>query len=216
MNISPVFSIIKNFIFPKRCPYCNKLIKVSEYACNSCIDKFPFTYIDGFTKGGFICVSSFPYEDIFKNAILNIKFKSKTAYAPQVAVTMVRDINDCYKDKNFDFITSVPLHKKRYRKRGFNQSRLLAENISKQLKTPYIEALVKVKNNKPQHTIKGKERMSNVKNAYKVIDKAIIKDKNILIIDDIITTGYTLGECCKVLDKGGAKDVICATFCRVI
>lgn len=216
MNISPVFSKIKNFVFPKRCPYCNEVIKGSENACNACMDKFPSTYIDGFTKGGYRCVSSFPYENIFKNAIFNIKFRSKTVYVPQVAITMVSDINNFYRNKNIDFITAVPLHKKRYRKRGFNQSQLIAENISKQLKIPYIEALVKVKNNKIQHTLKSKERMSNVKNAYKVVDKAILKDKNILIIDDIITTGHTLGECCNVLCKGGAKDVFCATLCRVI
>ena len=90
----------------------------------------------------------------------------------------------------------------------------MARTIAEELNIPYTETLFKHKNNKVQHTLKGKDRMNNVKNAYKVIDKSLIKDKNILIVDDIITTGCTIGECAKTLFKGGCNTVCCCTLCK--
>ena len=77
----------------------------------------------------------------------------------------------------------------------------------------YFDTLVKIKKNTPQHSISASKRGDNVKGVYKIYDKELINDKTILLIDDIITTGNTLGECAKVLMKNGCKEVLCATFC---
>lgn len=81
---------------------------------------------------------------------------------------------------------------------------------------PYCDTLEKFKENLEQHSIKASERAKNVMGVYRIIDKELIKDKKILIIDDIITTGHTLGECAKILMKKGCKSVDCAVLCSVI
>lgn len=162
-----------------------------------------------------MCLSSLPYVGIFRNAVRNFKFNGKRSYKTSLGKLVARDIKKEYKDKVFDIITAVPLHKSRFKERGFNQSAELARVISKELDIPYAETLIKKRNNKVQHTLKASERQTNVKGAYKVLNKDIIKNKNILIIDDIITTGCTLTECTDMLLKGGAKSVFCATVCSV-
>jgi predicted amidophosphoribosyltransferase len=75
---------------------------------------------------------------------------------------------------------------------------------------------IRAKQNKPQHTLKGSERRKNVKGVYRVIDKTAIKDKRILLIDDIITTGNTLGECASVLKHHGCRSVSCVVLCTTL
>lgn len=207
---------IKDFFFPCRCPYCNSVIEENKEGCEKCIGDFHKEYIKSFAHGGYMCVSSFPYLERYKRAVTEFKFNNKRSFSHQMGITMARDIMKIYGDCHFDVITSVPLHKKRLKKRGYNQSRLLAKEIGKLMGISYEDLLLKQKNNKIQHTLNRKERIKNVKNAYRVIDKSMVKGKNILIIDDIITTGYTLGECCKMLRNAKANLIVCGTLCKSI
>lgn len=209
------FSNLIYSIFPNRCPYCNKVINKEEISCRKCRKHFPKYVQARYTTGLNQCISSLPYVGIFSNAVKFFKFNGKKGYSHPLGKLMAKDIKREYADIYFDFITAVPLHKKRFEDRGYNQSEILAKVISKEIKVPYIETLIKKRNNKVQHTLTAKEREANVKGAYKVITKDIIKDKNILIIDDIITTGYTLTECTDMLLKAGAKSVYSATLCSV-
>ena len=176
----------------------------------------PSTYIENFARGGYRCVSSFPYDGVYKSAIKGLKFNNKPRRSKQLAMLMESDIRDYYRDITFDIITSVPLHRKRQRLRGYNQSQLIGKELSALLNIPYVEVLEKHKDNEIQHTLKAKYRIKNVKNAYRLIDRKLVKNKNVLIVDDIITTGCTLGECSKVIRNGGAKCVACCTFCKVL
>lgn len=209
-----ILDIIRTFLFPNRCPFCNRVIEEKEIACKTCISKFPKNYYDGFAIGGFRCISPFYYEDDFRKGMLQFKFHDRDYYGKSMGILMVDTIKRGYGDLHFDIITAVPLHNKRLKERGYNQSEILARVIAEELNISYTETLFKHKNNKAQHTLKGKDRMNNVKNAYKVIDKSLIKDKNILIVDDIITTGCTIGECAKTLFKGGCNTVCCCTLCK--
>jgi len=121
-----------------------------------------------------------------------------------------------------ELIVPVPLHPRRLRWRGFNQSRLLAENISKNL-APLLEievmdVLKRDKNNKAQMKIKNyRERLRNIQNIFSFnarFSKDILKNKEILLIDDIATTGATLRECAKILKANGAKKVYGAVIAR--
>ena len=205
---------IKNFFFPNRCPFCSKVIEEKEIVCKDCISKFPINYFDGYAMGGFRCISPFFYDDVFRNGVLQFKFNDRKYYGKSMGKLMIDAIKKSYEGMKFDIITAVPLHSKRLKERGYNQSEILARVISEELNIPYVETLFKHKNNLVQHTLKGKDRMKNVKNAYKVIDKSLIKDKNILLVDDIITTGCTIGECAKTLFKGGCNIVCCCTLCK--
>lgn len=108
------------------------------------------------------------------------------------------------------------MYYKNQRERGYNQSELLAKQCSEIMGIPYAELLEKHKANKAQHTLKGKERENNVHGVYRVADIELAADKTILIIDDIITTGNTLGECCKVLKKQVAKAFPVQLFVRLL
>lgn len=206
---------IKNLLFPVRCPYCGNVILSDEYACKNCIEQFPKSYYKKYAAGGCQCVSPFPYSGIFSRGVKNFKFNRRKNYAKQFAVVMCQCISKNYFDRSFDIVTCVPMHKKMIRKRGYNQAELLARECSKILGVPYCDTLEKFKMNKPQHSVSAKERENNVKGVFRAIDKNCVADKNILIIDDIITTGSTLGECVKVLTKCGCKTICCAALCSV-
>lgn len=166
-----------------------------------------------YATGGYICTSPFPYEKIFRNAVINFKFHNCGIYAEPLAHEMVRAIKDVYRDKDFDIVTCVPMHKDTLKERGYNQAELLARECAKLLGVEYADLLAKTKKNKTQHSIKAAERAKNVIGVYSPIDKNFIKGKRILIIDDIITTGSTLGECARILNKCKCGEICCCTLC---
>lgn len=207
---------IKDILFPVRCPYCETVIHKTEYACEDCKKKFPSPAIIKYAVGGYKCTSPFPYDGIFKKAVKRFKFGNKGGYAKQLAFPIVQSILESYQGVDFDLITCVPMHKKRLAQRGYNQAELLAKECAKIMNIPYCDTLEKYKENREQHSIKASERAKNVKGVYRITDKELVNGKNILIIDDIITTGNTLGECAKILMKQGCKSVDCAVLCSVI
>ena len=113
---------------------------------------------------------------------------------------------------NIDFITFVPISSVRKTKRKFDQSEVLSENISKIINVPLIRTLEKTVDNAEQHNLERSDRVKNILNVYKVVNKENIKGKNILLIDDVCTTGSTLKECAKMLFENGAKTVRCAAI----
>lgn len=107
-----------------------------------------------------------------------------------------------------EVLIPVPLHPARKKARGFNQSRVLARELGKIVDIDIIEGvLVKSVNVPPQTTLTARERKKNIKGAFKVRDKAKIKDKTILLVDDVFTTGATIQECSTVLINAGGKEV---------
>jgi len=117
-----------------------------------------------------------------------------------------------------DFLTiPVPLHRRRLRERGFNQSLSLAKVLSSELGTPldYL-TLVRKRYTRSQTGLGKEERRKNVKDAFSVIYPNIIEDENIVLVDDVFTTGYTLNECARTLKRSGAITVICLTLARTL
>ena len=205
-------AVIAAFL-PKRCPYCNAPIKVSDNICNDCAEKVKAEVLEKYAAGGYKCKSPFLYKGIYKKALLNFKFHSRPAAAQSLAIPLAACIKSGYGDLRFDCVTCVPMHKNQLRKRGYNQSELLAKEVCKLLELPYRELLTKAKENQPQHNLNHTQRRNNVKGVYKAVNADSFQDKTILLIDDVLTTGYTLGECCKVLKKAGAQRVYCAALC---
>ena len=127
-----------------------------------------------------------------------------------MADVIVRDLVGEY-----DFITWVPLSRKRLRKRGYDQTRLIAEKIAVSLKVPLIPTLEKVRETKVQSTLTTvEERRGNISGSYAVTVSQQLAGKRILLVDDILTTGATLSECARVLLLGGAESVCGAVFAR--
>lgn len=200
--------------FPERCPFCDEVVVCGAIACDICLKKFPEIDYVSHAKGGYICVSPFLYNDIFKKSVLRLKNERGKQHAFQLAYILGNELKKQYDGIAFDLITYVPMHNKDFKKRGFNQSFLLANELSKRVGFECVQTLNKIKRTPPQHTLSAKEREKNLHKAYSIVDKSIVEGKTILIIDDVVTTGATLGECCDTLIKNGAKDVFCITLCK--
>lgn len=214
--IKNTIQFLQDIIFTVKCPYCQRVIYRKDYVCKECKNKFPQKGYETYAIGGYKTISPFKYDGIFASGVKNFKFYENPSYARQLALPLANEISAKYDINTIDVITEVPMYYKNEKERGYNQSKLLAKECAEIFSIPYAELIEKHKANKAQHTLKGKERESNVHGVYRIIDKNAVIDKNILIIDDIITTGNTLGECCKILKKAGCKNIYCATLCAAV
>lgn len=210
---SKLFHFSATAVFPSCCPYCDKVIDDSDYACKICPRKFPVPCHSRYAIGGFLCAAPFPYSGVYANAVKALKFHNRGDYARPLAVQIARAVSEIHKDVRFDFVTCVPMHRKDKRNRGYNQAELLARECAALMQLPYLDTLEKFKRNQPQHKTGGRDREKNVFGVYRLIDRDAIRNKNVLIIDDIITTGNTLGECARLLSDGKCAKIRCAVVC---
>lgn len=117
--------------------------------------------------------------------------------------------------KTYDIILPVPISKKRYKQRGYNQTELIAREIGKRTDIELVtNCLYKEKNNVPQSTLNKEDRIENVKNAYIIKNSKIIKGKRVIILDDIYTTGSTVNECSKLLKQNNVKEILVMTIAK--
>lgn len=204
-------------VYPERCPYCGKVIYYREYACEECKADFPDAPVVSYVRYGYFCVAPFEYKGKFAEAVKSFKFNDNPRYAKPLAFMLVQAILESGEELEFDYITYVPMHPKQLAERRYNQSELLAREVAELTGFEVVDAIEKYKENKVQHTLSGKARMSNVKGVYRIIkeNKPMLKGKTVLLIDDIVTTGSTLGECAGILEKAGCKSVYCAAVCNV-
>lgn len=108
----------------------------------------------------------------------------------------------------FDYFVPIPLHKKRLRSRGFNQSALLAKILSDKLHARFLDdVLVRTTDTKPQAELTREKRLGNIRHAFSCTDSSLIQEKSIALVDDVATTCATLAECASVLKHFGAKTV---------
>ncbi len=232
MDFKRIFNCLLNLVYPLKCIFCSCTLeennKYNNYTCKACYSVLPFidkdlaflsvrNLKDGIErKFDFAdCISAFYYSIPMSTAICNFKFyKNKSNYI-LLSSYVSEIIKSCYNNIHFDYITYIPMYKKAEYKREYNHSKLLAEEVAKILKIPCKTLLVKTVNNKAQHNLTYKLREINVKGIYTLANQNV-NNKNILTIDDIITTGYTLNEASKVLKSGGASNVYCATVAATI
>ena len=198
-------------LFPSRCPYCNKVIPDTECACKSCRGQFPEVCCTRYAIGGFLCASPFSYNGVYAKAVKKLKFHNRGDLAKPLAMQIVRAVSEIHGELRFDLVTCVPMHYKDKRARGYNQAELLAI-----MELPYLDTLEKVKRNNPQHKTRGRDRAKNVHSVYALKDIESVRGRNILIIDDIITSGNTLGECARILSKGKCAEIRCAVVCTTV
>lgn len=208
-----------SLIFPPKCIFCNKLIDFNDNMeiCEDCYKTIPFisqrNIIPFFVEGkfeycdGLICICK--YTSTIRKAIIKFKFNDKPGFSRAFAKLMAEKIKKVTRNYNFDMIISVPLHKKRKKLRGYNQSLLLAKVLSRELGLPERSRLLeRTRSTGTQSLLSKEERQSNVNDAFLVKNSNEIKDKAVLLIDDIMTTGITLNECGKALKEARAEKVI--------
>lgn len=224
---------IKDLIYPRhiKCIFCGDEIKdLNDYdACEKCLNTLPFIIKDFCPRCGAqmskdsvgVCMnckmhnfdfdyarSVFVYDDKVKHAI----HKMKIASAKYIVEPLSYALYYYFKGLNWnvDFITYIPIHQKRLKTRGYNQAKELASHLSNLTNIPLIDCFEKIKNTPNQTSLSGKQRQENLKDAFKLIYKEL-KDKNILIIDDIFTTGATSNEVSKLIRNKGANKIYVLT-----
>ena len=212
---------IIELLFPPKCIFCHKLLwkedDDNDFICNSCENDIPRTTTsNGVTASDFItkCVSPLFYRGHIRDSIHRFKFYRCQFYSVPYAQLITECLED-HPDIKFDYITWVPLSKKRYRKRGYDQAQYLAEALARKLNVPIWGMLKKTRDTKAQSTLNDKsQRRANIAGAYELSRGIDITGMNILLIDDVVTTGSTLSECAKVLLLGGAERIYCATVAK--
>lgn len=201
---------ILNLIYPPVCGFCNQIckeslckkckIKIKEYEINS-IRQSKNTYYDEL-----LCI--FKYENIIRDTLIKYKFQNKAYLYKTFSKIILKNEKICGFLKKYDIIIPVPISKKRKIQRGYNQSYLIAKEITKyKVLKNECNCLIKQKDTIEQSKLGKNERKTNIQGAYKIINKEKIISKNVLIIDDIYTTGNTVNECAKELKKAGAKRI---------
>ena len=212
-----LFKKLSDLLFPPRCPFCRRILRDGEeHLCRECRETLPWTrgaareqkprHLDG-------CVSALYYEDLVRRSLLRFKFGGMSVYAPRYAALMLPCVMDSAYP--FDLICWAPLSRKRLRRRGYDQARLLAEALAARLDKPCLPLLRKNRDNPPQSgTGSAEMRRKNVSGVYSVTDPALVKGRRVLLVDDIVTTGATLSECARVLKAAGARGVTAVTLAR--
>lgn len=210
-----ISSVLLDLLFPPKCPFCGRLLeKRQALLCLDCQRDLPWTQGKaGERKGEFFrCVAPLWYRDQVRHSHHRYKFSGVRAYAGAYVTLMAQCVSDRL-DGEFDFITWVPISRRRLRKRGYDQSRLLAEGLEKKLNIPCTKTLTKIRHTKPQSSLKGEgARRANVLGAYAMCRDAQVAGKRIVLVDDVMTTGATLSECARVLRTAGAVEVVCVTL----
>ena len=209
-----VLSWLLDLLYPPKCVICGRLLAAGETEiCADCLEALPnfegpAPQVDGCDA---LCVTLF-YEEAVRESFLRFKFSGRDFYADIYGKWMAGTIRDKL-GGGFDGICWVPVSKKRRRTRGYDQSELLARVIAKELSLPLFPALRKHSERGPQSHIKdAAQRRTNASGAFSVLPGADVSGKTLLLIDDIVTTGATLSECCRVLKGAGAAHVACAAF----
>ena len=152
------------------------------------------------------------YGGVLKKLILNLKYQKSFIAGKVLADLLCQIIIE--KKLSIDCICYVPISKDSLKKRGFNQCSVLAKNISSILDIPVIDCLVKVKETKEQKLLGKEERMKNILDAFEIKNKEKLFKKNILLIDDVYTTGATINECKKNIEKCNINKIYLLTIAK--
>jgi ComF family protein len=238
LDIKKIFAQAVNIIFPAKCVICNSLTAEVMSLCTDCwkniefitdpqcgLCGFPFDFDMG---EGILCatcnctspffdkaLSIFKYSNYSKSLILKLKYNDQLHIAHFLAKLISERLHNLYE---YRVIIPVPLHVKKMRKRLFNQSAIIASHVAKISKLDFLpNSLIKKRNDTPQNKLNRERRKTNILNSFSVAEesKKFIQGKNIILIDDVYTTGSTVNECSKTLKKAGCGKILVATAARV-
>ncbi|MDD5168612.1 MAG: ComF family protein [Syntrophales bacterium] len=233
---------IADILFPPRCLACSKVMHDNEPIsfCHSCKSQFktissPLCFACGLpfeTTGGadhlcgdcIISPKTFSvarslgrYETTLLESIHAFKYKGKSALGKVLGQIMAAHSYPGFQITEYTVIIPVPLHTRRLRERRFNQALILARTIARKYAVPLdFTSLTRHVYTQPQIALGKKERLANVRGAFRVDDPDKIRGEKILLIDDVYTTGSTLNECARILIKSGAAEVGVLTLARAV
>jgi ComF family protein len=236
-----MFSRIVNLLYPAQCHACGvKTIAWDQNICDVCLKKIkkrlpPFCIkcgrqIPGEPEAMYVCndckneqlyfdraFSVFYYDGILKKLVHNFKYNKMTALAKEFVELVIAFMKEYDIGKRCEIVVSIPMHPFRLFKREINPSEILAKNIAKKLGLHYFNSILKkTKNTPPQSMLSRTERIENLEGSFSLrkYKEHDIKGKNILLVDDLFTTGSTVNECAKVLKEAGGAYIEVITLAR--
>mgnify|MGYP003292155400 CR=1 FL=1 len=208
------FQWLLDLLYPPKCCFCHKLSR--EALCPACRKEIPYTNAIS-REQSFphvkCCLSPLYYKGHVRDSVLRYKFHGMTGYASVYGELMGKCIDES--GISCDIISWVPLSRKRFRQRGYNQSELIARELSGCLGVPCMPLLKKIRHNPAQSGIRdAARRRANVAGVYRVREGDRPGGKRVLLVDDVVTTGASLSECARMLREAGCPAVYAATLAR--
>ena len=241
--MNPLTHVIA-IIYPSRCPICGRFMSVDKgfrvlpHLCSSCLGELnPVTHplcticgilfpaVTGIDHLCEYCLRKRPwynrarapflYSGLLMESIVRLKYNAETHLAFSLGALLSSSVKRWISKPGDFLIVPVPLHRRRLRQRGFNQSLLLSKALASSLGSglDYF-SLMRERDTPPQTGLGKDARRKNVRDAFSVTRPEAIKNKKIVLIDDVFTTGHTLNECARTLKKSGAASVTCLTLAR--
>lgn len=216
---------VLNFLFPPVCGICLK--KDKNWICDECLNKLNSElklkkiridknngekiYKVIYKTNNIIKIFYlFEYKDLIRKKIIEFKFNDKSYLYKTFSNIILKNKKICKLLNSYDIIIPVPMFEKKKSKRGYNQTELISKEIAKRLDITFNNnILFKIKENKTQSLLNYHERKQNVINVYKINDSETknVSNKKIILFDDIYTTGFTVKECIKELEKLNPKKI---------
>ena len=204
--------------YPPRCVFCEEIVDIRKTPeiCDECSRKLPrrerglgIRRSDRFDSLSVL----YPYEGIVKESITRYKFQDKSSYFRTYAALLKDKISENVDIETVDAIMSVPLHRSKKLSRGYNQAQLISRQLAYLTKKQDISnLLIRIIKTESQSGLEGEKREGNVRGAFEVRHSERISGKTVLLIDDILTTGSTINECCRVLKEAGVRVVHAAVI----
>lgn len=197
-------------ILPPFCRVCGRHLPAKDQSqALTCRDCQTSSYF--FSTARAVC----RYDGIIKECIHLFKYKSKLSLEKPLGKLMRDFAHNLLDMKKIDILLPVPLHSTKLRQRQFNQAKLLGRDLAQAFsKELQAQLLIKIKPGPAQANLTRRERLENVRETFKVKNVKAVKDKNILLVDDVLTTGATANECARVLLEAGTKRVDVLTLAR--
>lgn len=205
-------------IVPPMCPVCGNMFvsrEAQDHVCGACLD-FPKRFVRARAAGA--------YETSLMAAVHKLKYGGKTGLSGPLGLLLLSAFVKWFDPAQVDLVVPVPLHKQKFRQRGFNQAYLLVRKWHRQARALGLtfarekiarSLLVRSARTRSQTELSRKERIENVKGAFSLTSPEVVAGKRVLLVDDVFTTGATASECAKTLLAGGAARVDVLTLARV-
>jgi ComF family protein len=217
MNIvKRYFNDLLNFLFPELCVICSRtLVAQEQEICLHCINDLPLTYfhldnenpiskIFWGRKDVVMATAMYHYGkgNKIQKYLHALKYQNHPYLGKKAGLVYGNVLKNNLEISQCDFIIAVPLHDLKLKVRGYNQSQVFAEGLSESLEIPILNnVLNRIKNTATQTKKTKEERAKNVKGVFEIKNSDALKGKNIILVDDVVTTGATLEECCAELNK---------------
>ena len=202
-------NLIYGLLFPPKCVLCGDLLRNGEQdLCKECRSEahlFPngkrkLQFLDSFAAVWY-------YEGSIRRSMLRFKFYGRRSHAVSYGRLLAMELTKEFSD-GFDVLTWIPVSRSRRLRRGYDQVELIAKAAARELGMEATPTLRKIRSNPPQSRITGEaQRRANVLGVYRVRQDADIRGKTVVLLDDILTTGATMGEAARMLRTAGAEQV---------